>query len=127
MRKTIIIGVIALVLIVLALALIPRFLDVNQYRGRIQAELQNRLGRPVTLGDINLSLLPPSLQVKDVTIGEDPRFGVGPFAKAQLLAVRVSLMPLLRKNVEIQSLRLINPDIQLICNRDGSWNYASLG
>jgi AsmA protein len=121
MRKTIIIGVVAFVLIVLALAVIPRFLDVNQYRGRIQAELQNRLGRPVTLGDINLSLLPPSLQVKEVAIGEDSRFGVGPFAKAQLLAVRVSLMPLPRKKVEIQSLRLINPDIQLIAAAAETW------
>ena len=127
MRKTVIIGVVVCVLIVLALAVIPRFLDVNSYRGRIQAELQSRLGRPVTLGDINLSLLPPSLLVKDLVIGEDPGFGPGPFAKAQELAVRVSLIPLLRKNVEIQSLRLINPDIQLICSRDGKWNYASLG
>ncbi len=127
MRKIMIIGVLVCALIVLALAVAPRFLDVNQYRGRIQAELQSRLGRSVSLGDISLSLLPPSLLVKDVVIGEDPKFGVGPFAKAQELAVRVSLIPLLRKNVEIQSLRLISPDIQLICNRDGNWNYASLG
>ncbi len=127
MRKTLIIGVVACVILVLVLAVIPRFLDVNNYRGKIQAELQNRLGRSVALGDIDLSLLPPSLRVKDVTIGEDPRFGAGPFAKAQELAVRVSLIPLLRKEVEIQSLRLINPEIQLICSRDGTWNYASLG
>src|SRR5512135_1153937 len=126
MRKIIIIGVVACVLIVLALAVISRLLDVNHYRGRIQAELQNRLGRPVTLGGIDLSLLPPSLRVKDVAIGEDPRFGAGPFARAQELSVRVSLIPLLRKDVEIQSLQLINPDIQLICSRDGNWNFASL-
>jgi uncharacterized protein involved in outer membrane biogenesis len=127
MRKVIIVSIVVCVLIVLVLAVIPRFLDVNNYRGQIQAELQSRLGRSVMLGDISLSLLPPSLRVRDVVIGEDPRFGGGPFAKAQELAVRVSLIPLLRKNVEIQSLQLINPDIQLICNREGDWNYASLG
>ncbi len=127
MRKTIIITVSVFVFIVLALAVAPLFLDVNKYRGQIQVELQSRLGRTVTLGEINLSLLPPSLRVKNVAIGEDPRFGAGPFAKAQELAVRVSLIPLLRKNLEIQSLRLINPDIQLIRNADGDWNYASLG
>ncbi len=127
MRKIIIIGVIVCVLVVLVLAVIPRFLDVNQYRGRIQAELQSRLGRTVSLGDISLSLLPPSLRVKDVAIGEDPKFGSGSFAEAQELAVRVALFPLMRKEVEIQSLRLMNPFIQLICDRNGRWNYASLG
>ncbi len=127
MRKIIIIAVPVCAFIVLVLAVAPRFLDVNQYRGRIQAELQSRLGRTVTLGDISLSLLPPALLVKDVVIGEDAKFGPGPFAKAQELAVRVALIPLLRKRVEIQSLRLMSPDIQLICNRDGNWNYASLG
>jgi AsmA protein len=127
MRKIIIIALAVCGFIILALALIPRVVDVNQYHGRIQAELQSRLGRPVTLGKISLSLLPPSLQVQDVAIGEDPDFGTAPFAKAQGLSVRVSLIPLLKKDVEIQSLRLINPEIQLILNRKGGWNYASLG
>jgi uncharacterized protein involved in outer membrane biogenesis len=127
MKKVAIVLVSLCVLVVLALAIIPRFLDVNNYRPRIQSELQNRLGRPVSLGNINLSLLPPSLKVKDVAIGEDPNYGPGPFAKAQELDVRVSLLPLLRKDVEVQSLRLINPDIQLIKDANGNWNYATLG
>ncbi|HET9698783.1 MAG TPA: AsmA family protein [Terriglobales bacterium] len=127
MRRFAIAALIVCVLIVLALALLPQFLNVNSYHDRIQAELQQRLGRPVTLGNIHLSLLPPSLRVKDVVIGEDPNFGSTPFAKAQELDVRVALLPLLRKDVEIQSLRLIDPDIQLIKNSHGDWNYASLG
>jgi len=127
MRRIAIIFVIVCVVVVIALALIPQFLDVNHYHDRIQAELQSRLGRPVTLGNIKLSLMPPSLNVKDVAIGEDPSFGNGAFAKSQELYVRVSLLPLLRKDVEIQSLRLINPNIQLIKDSSGKWNYASLG
>ncbi len=127
MRKLAISVIVVCVVIVLALAVIPQFLDANQYRGRIQTELQARLGRTVELGNIKVSLLPPTLQVKDVVIGEDPQFGAGPFAKAQELDVRVDLLPLLRKEVQIKSLRLINPDIELIHNRADKWNYASLG
>jgi AsmA protein len=127
MKKVAIILVSLIVVVVLVLAVVPRFVDVNNYRPRIQSELQNRLGRPVTLGNINLSLLPPSLKVQNVAIGEDPRFGGGPFAKAQELDVRVALFPLLRKDVQVQSLRLINPDIQLIKDANGNWNYATLG
>jgi uncharacterized protein involved in outer membrane biogenesis len=127
MRKFAIIALVVCVVVVLVLALLPQFLDVNHYRPRIQAELQSRLGRPVTLGNIKASFLPPSLIVKDLVIGEDPRFGTGAFAKAQELDVRVALIPLLRKDLEVKSLRLMNPDIELIKNQSGEWNYASLG
>jgi uncharacterized protein involved in outer membrane biogenesis len=115
------------VVVVLALALLPQFLDVNHYYPRIQAALQNRLDRTVSLGNIKASFLPPSLIVKDVVIGEDPRFGPGPFARAQELDVRVALVPLLRKDLQVKSLRLISPDIALIKSQSGRWNYASLG
>ena len=35
--------------IVIALLALPHIIDVNQYRGQIQAELQQRLNRPVQL------------------------------------------------------------------------------
>ena len=127
MLKFAIIAVAACVLLVIVLALLRQFLDVSHYYPRIQAELQNRLDRPVSLGNIKVSFLPPSLIVKDVVIGEDPRFGAGPFAKARELDVRVALIPLLRKDLQVKSLRLIDPDIELIKNRSGQWNYASLG
>ena len=65
MRKFAIIAVAACVVVVIVLALLPQFLDVNHYRPRIQAELQNRLGRSVSLGNIKASFLPPSLIVSD--------------------------------------------------------------
>jgi hypothetical protein len=73
MRKIAIVAV-ALCVVVIVLALLPQFLDVNHFRPRIQTELQNRLGRPVSLGNIKASFLPPSLIVRDVEIGEDLRF-----------------------------------------------------
>ena len=111
MRKIAIIAVAVVVVVILVLALLPQFLDVNHYKPRIQAELQSRLGRTVSLGNIRASFLPPSLIVKDVSIGEDPRFDSGAFAKAQELDVRVALFPLLRKDLQVQSLRLVSPDI----------------
>jgi uncharacterized protein involved in outer membrane biogenesis len=127
MRKIAIVVLIICVLVVLAIALIPRFINFNNYRGQIQTELQNRLGRPVSLGNIRASLLPPSLVVKNVVIGEDPRFGSGDFAKARELDVRVGLIPLLTKKIDVKSLELVDPDIQLIRNANGQWNYSTLG
>lgn len=127
MRKLLIALAVLVVIVIGVLAIAPSFLDVNRYHDRIQSELQSRLGRPVTLGNIRASFLPPSLKVKDVNIGEDPQFGPGPFARAQQLNIRVALLPLLRKDVEIQSLSLENPDVELIRNNAGEWNYSTLG
>src|SRR5512135_392011 len=110
MRKLAITTVAACLVVAIVLALLPQFLDVNHYRMHIQA-----------------SFLPPSLIVNDVVIGEDPRFGAGPFAKAQELDVRVALIPLLRRDLQVKSLRLVNPDIELIKDQSSQWNYASLG
>lgn len=127
MKKALIIVGIVVIVIIAALAIIPHFLDLNNYRSQIQAKLQQALGRPVTFKSISASFLPPSIELQNVSIGEDARFGPGPFATVQQLNVSVKLLPLLRKDVEINSLTLDRPQIQLIRNRQGEWNYASLG
>lgn len=119
---------IAIVLIVIALAVIPQFIDVNRYHDRIQAELSQRLGRAVSLGQMHLSLLPPSFKADNVVIGEAAGFGSQrPFAQADALNVSVALWPLLQGDVQVNSLGLDRPKIELIRNPRGEWNFASLG
>ncbi len=50
MRKIIIAAVSVVILLVVAMFLLPYFIDINQHRGEILAQLQNRLHRPVKLG-----------------------------------------------------------------------------
>lgn len=128
MRKAAVVILTLVVLIIIAALVIPSFLNVNQYRGKIQAELQQRLGRQVSLGLMHLRLLPLSFRVENVTIGEDPRFQTGrPFAQAQELDVSVKVLPLIHKDVEINSLELKRPHIELVRDRQGVWNFSSLG
>jgi uncharacterized protein involved in outer membrane biogenesis len=128
MRKIgIAIGVILLIIIVAVVVFAATF-NVNKYRGTIQSELQKQLGRQVTLGDMHLGLFPPSLKVKDVAIADDPRFNTAkPFVEANELDVSIKLLPLLHKAVEINSLNLQRPSVELIKNQQGIWNFASIG
>jgi uncharacterized protein involved in outer membrane biogenesis len=128
MRKFLIaIGAIVAVLIV-SLFLLPYFVDVNQYRGEIQSQLQNRLHRPVQLGRMSLGVFPLRVQVQAVNIEEDPRYrSKFPFAQVGQMDVSVKLFPLLSKNIEIKSLSLKRPAIELIKDEAGVWNFASLG
>ncbi|HWR36182.1 MAG TPA: AsmA family protein [Clostridia bacterium] len=128
MRKLGIAILVLLVLVVLAAAILPRFVDVNRYRGRIQAELEQRLNRPVQLGAMNLSLFPPAFRVQNAVIGEDKSFNTGrPFAQAQELFVTAKLGPLLKKELEISRLELRKPQVEMVRNQQGIWNFASLG
>jgi len=128
MRKVAIIVGILVLLIVGALLIFAATFDVNKYRGTIQAQLQQHLGRLVSLGDMHLKVLPPSLSVQNLAISDDPAFNPdAPFVKAQELDVSVKLVPLLRKQVEINSLTLQRPSVNLIRNESGTWNFASLG
>ena len=129
MRK---LGITVLVIVVLLIAaglIIPHLIDINHYRGQIQAELQKRLGRTVQLGDMSLSLIPPAFEVQNAVIGNDPQFSNDnrPFAAADKLKVRVAFWPLLSKKLDVKSLELDHPKIELVRNQQGVWNFSTLG
>lgn len=126
-RTAIFIGsCVALVLLVLIISF-ARF-DVGRYRGRVQSELEQQLNRKVILGDMRLRLLPLRLQVENPVIDEDPRFrGQSPFIKADTMDVSVALLPLALGNVEIDAIALQRPSVELVKNRQGVWNFSSLG
>src|SRR5579862_95988 len=127
MRKLGIAVVIIVVVIVLVILFLPHLIDVNQYRGQIQSELQQRLNRPVQLGALSLGVFPVRIQAANVVIGDDPSFHSNvPFAQVQELDVSVKLLPLLSKNVEIDSLDLKRPTIELIKNAQGVWNFSTI-
>ena len=128
MRKLAIAIVIIIVLVLGILLALPHLIDVNQYRGQIQAELQTRLNRPVQLGELSLGVFPLRVEASNVTIGDDPNFrSTVPFAQVAQLNVSVKLFPLLRKEVEINSVELKRPRIELMRNAQGTWNFSTIG
>jgi len=128
MRKLAFVVLGILVVIVLLAAIVPRFIDVNRYRGRIQSELEQQLNRTVTLGDMHASLLPPSITVNNAVIGEDKSFQTGrPFGTAENLKISIQFFPLLRKEIAVNSIELVRPQVELVRNAQGVWNFASIG
>ena len=117
-----------IVVIVAALLILVATFNVNNYRGTIQAQLEKRLGRQVQLGEMHLKILPPRFQVQNPAISDDPQFSPeSPFVRAQELDVSVKLLPLIHKQVDISSLDLQRPSVNLIKNSKGVWNFSTLG
>ena len=128
MRKIAIIVGIVIVLIVAAVGIFVATFNPNDYRGTIQTKLEEQLGRKVTLGNMDLGLFPLRLRVANLSIADDSKFNSrSPFVQTQELAVSVKLLPLLSKSVEVDSLSLERPTVELIKNQQGVWNFASLG
>ena len=128
MRRALIGVGIFIVVVIAGLLIFVATFDVNRYRGTIQSELQQRLGRQVALGDMHLSLFPPRFRVENPTISDDPQFSKDvAFVKAQALDVSVKLMPLLHKDVQIESVNLQRPVVNLIKNAGEPGTSRRLG
>jgi AsmA protein len=122
-----IVGIVIAVLIVIILVL-PFVVNVNTFRPRIESELTNALGRKVTVGNLSLSLLSGSLATQDITIADDPAFETAPFIRAKTLDVGVQIVPLiLSKTVHVTDLTLSEPQVTLLRDRSGKWNFSTLG
>jgi uncharacterized protein involved in outer membrane biogenesis len=117
----------AIVVVIAGALVFLATLDVNQFRGKIQADLQQQLHRPVTLGNMSLGLFPLAIRADNVQIGETAAFPTGrPFATIKEIRVRAELLPLLSKQVRVQSLELQQPSIELVQNPGRQWNYSDL-
>jgi AsmA protein len=127
MRRRLIFALAAVVAVVIVILLaLPSLIDIDKYRPRIQAEAQEKLGRPVTLGKLTLHVFPLSVGIAGVTIGQAPGFpSQPPLATASDVSASAGFWSLVRGEPQIKSLELTRPQIELIRNSDGIWNYSS--
>ena len=120
-------GIVVAAVVVILLAL-PLFINVNSFRPKIESEVTTALGRPVTLGEMSLSLFGGKVGVENVSIADDPAFSKSPFITAKSLEVGVELMPLIfSKQLNVTGIVLDEPQITLLKGSNGTWNFSSLG
>lgn len=113
-----IISSIILALIVGASFLIPQFLDQAKYKNLIQTKIKEVTGYTVDWqGDIGLRILPlPTASMQSVTVSLDSY----KILSVETAEVRVALAPLFNKNVEVKSVTLEKPIINLVTDAAGN-------
>ena len=123
MKRAIIIAL----LLVLAVGFAAPHFDINLFRPRIARALERGLGRQVEVGSVHFNLFTgPGFTVDEVTIHEDPRAGIEPFAYVTTLEARVRLLSLFSHKLEFSSLRLDDASINLVKTDAGPWNFQFL-
>ncbi len=128
MKKLLKIFIGLLLLVLLAVAALLITFDANNYKDQIieQAELQT--GREFKIdGDIELSVFPwIGLKVERVMLGNAQGFSERPFAEISQLDVKVKVLPLLKKEVQIDKIRLHGLVVSLEVNGQGKNNWSDL-
>jgi hypothetical protein len=109
------------------LGLIAPFVNVSRFSGAIERTLEASLGRQVHFSAVHLTLLTGvGFSLEDITIEEDPRYGIEPFAHAAALEAHLRMDKLLRGQARFSSLRLVEPSLNVVKQSDGTWNVMEL-
>jgi AsmA protein len=128
MNKALKIVLIVVGVLVVLLLVAPFLIPVNQFRPTIEEKASAALGRKVELGNLSLSLISGSLSADNISIGDDPKFSSSPFLTAKSLKVGVEMMPLIfSKTLNVTGVTIDTPQVTLLHNAAGLWNYSSLG
>src|SRR5882724_8752986 len=128
MKRLLIISGIILVVIVLVVVVVPLFINVDSFRPDLEAKLSVALNREVHIGKLDASILSGGASASEISIGDDPAFSKGQFLQASSVKIGVELMPLIfSKQLKVTSITVQKPEITLLKNSAGKWNYSSLG
>jgi len=126
--KRALIAVPAFLVVVIAILLVaPGFIDWSSHKSKIENQLQKATGYDVALnGDIELALLPfPRIMIEDLQV-KAPQGSVNEtLVSIGRLDVHISLIPLLRGEIPVDSIRLIEPQINLEMLKGGKPNWIT--
>jgi AsmA protein len=127
MKALKIVGIVIAVLLLIVIVL-PFLINVNSFRPKLESALTEALGREVKVGNLSLSILSGSVSAEDLSIADDPAFSKDSFIRAKSLKVGVEVMPLIfSKALHVTDITLDKPEIALLRDASGKWNFSSLG
>ena len=116
------------VLFVIAIAGFVYTFDANRYKEEIVDLAESFTGRPISIeGEMDISLYPwIGIKINDVTIGNPSGFSNKTFATVGQFDVRVKIIPLLQKRLDIDKLVLHRLALDLEMNAAGDNNWSDI-
>ncbi|HKD81951.1 MAG TPA: AsmA family protein [Candidatus Angelobacter sp.] len=128
MKRLLVISGIVVAVLLLIVVLVPLFVNVDSFRPELEEKLSAALNRKVQIGKLEASILSGGASASNISIADDPAFNKGPFLSASSVKVGVELMPLIfSRQLKVTSITVQKPEITLLENAAGKWNYSTLG
>jgi len=125
--KTVKYSLIVVGILIVGLLAAPFFIDVNTYKSQIEKTVEDATGRQLSIGNIKASLFPwVGVELDNVHLANRVGFAKRDFLSVERLHVKLALMPLLSKNVEIKDFEVVTPVIYLERRSNGETNWGDL-
>jgi uncharacterized protein involved in outer membrane biogenesis len=125
MKKFLLVLVILFLMGIVGIAVFLITFDADRYRPLAEERLTQALGRPVSIERLGLGWSGGvAAQVHGLRIAEDATGQVAPLLEVERINVVLSLMPLLRKQVAVQSVVVIRPRARIFRDVDGRVNLV---
>ena len=116
------------VIVIAALIALPFIVDPNDYKQEITEQVENATGRTLTInGDIGLSVFPwVALELGQLSLSNATGFKAKAFADVNEAEIRIKLLPLLSKKLELDTIILDGLTLNLAKNKVGKTNWDDL-
>jgi len=125
--KTVKYSLIIVGLLIVALLAAPFFIDVNTYKSKIEQTVEDATGRKLSIGNMSATLFPSvGVDLDNVHLANRPGYAKRDFLSVKRLRVKLALMPLLSKQVEIQRFEVDAPVVYLERRSNGETNWDDL-
>ncbi|OOG25971.1 membrane assembly protein AsmA [Thioalkalivibrio denitrificans] len=102
--------------------------DPNEHKDRISAAVKEQTGRDLVIeGEIGLTLFPRlGVSLGDTWLSNAEGFTDEPFARIREVELSVALMPLLRRELQVEQIRLVGLALNLERDAQGRTNWDDL-
>jgi AsmA protein len=127
--KIVLSGMGILVLAVVVAVVVILNLNPNRYKDYIAGKVSQQMDRAFEIqGDLKIGYYPwLHIETSGVFLANAPGFGELPMLSADYVRVRVKTLPLLRKQLEVDTIVLKGVRVNLAKNRDGIANWEDPG
>lgn len=118
---------VSLVVIVIAgLLIAPAFIDIQEYKPEMEKLISEKTGRPFSIGDdLSLSFFPwAGVSLSNLQLGNTAGFAEKDFIAVKSFEIRVKLLPLISRDIQIKRFILNEPHIVLVKNKNGRVNWS---
>ncbi|MBR0655718.1 AsmA family protein [Plastoroseomonas arctica] len=128
-RRLLIVLAIILLLPVASATVLVLTLDTEALKPRITAAVESATGRRLTLsGPISFTTsIVPTIAIDDIALANAPGGSAPEMLTARRIELRLALLPLLSREIDIRSLTLVEPHLLLETDAEGrpNWLFAA--
>lgn len=127
MKRILLIGLALVALVIVAVLVVPPFIDLGAYKARFLPLVEEALQRKLDVGEVRFRIFPmPSVRIAALNVSDNPAFSKEPFFTARQIKLQLKFWPLLKGEFRVDEFILEKPVINLLKQPDGTFNFADI-